>query len=90
LPQKSNLGIDLEKNGFRHGAISTSPSKLSDKPAGWHKPCHAASLAALHCSQSTQACEIKHNLAGNKAYLGRARMTRWWESADEPWEWHLG
>jgi hypothetical protein len=23
-------------------------------------------------------CEIKHNLAGNKAYLGRARGTRWW------------
>jgi hypothetical protein len=34
--------------------------------------------------------EIKHNLAGNKAYLGRARMTRWWESAGELWGFHLG
>ena len=29
-------------------------------------------------------------MAGNKAYLGRARMTRWWESADEPREFHVG
>jgi hypothetical protein len=36
LPEKSNLGIDLEKNGFRHGAVSTSPSRISDRPTGWH------------------------------------------------------
>jgi hypothetical protein len=26
----------------------------------------------------TAKCEIKHNLAGNKANLGRARGMRWW------------
>jgi hypothetical protein len=36
LPEKSNLGIDLEKNGFRHGAVSTSPRRISDGPTGWH------------------------------------------------------
>jgi hypothetical protein len=35
-------------------------------------------------------CEIKHIVAGNKAYLGRARGTRWRESAGELREWHLG
>jgi hypothetical protein len=34
--------------------------------------------------------EMEHNLAGNKAYLGRARMTRWWESVDEPSEFDVG
>jgi hypothetical protein len=26
-------------------------------------------------------CDLEHILAGNKAYLGRARGTRWWDSA---------
>jgi hypothetical protein len=34
--------------------------------------------------------EIEHNLAGNKAYLGRAGMTRCWESVDEPSEFDVG
>jgi hypothetical protein len=37
-----------------------------------------------------QICEIKHILAGNKAYLGRAKGTRLWESAGELRECHLG
>jgi hypothetical protein len=49
LPEKSNLGIDLEKNGFRHGAVSTSPSRISDGPTGWHLtlPCGGLRRFAL-------------------------------------------
>jgi putative transposase len=32
----------------------------------------------------------ENDLAGNKAYLGRVGMTRWWESADEPRKFHVG
>jgi hypothetical protein len=34
--------------------------------------------------------EMEHDLAGNKAYLGRARMTRWWELVAEPREFDVG
>ncbi|MDX6464376.1 MAG: hypothetical protein QOE55_8073, partial [Acidobacteriaceae bacterium] len=34
-------------------------------------------------------CDLKHILAGNKAYLCRARMTRWWQSAGELREFHV-
>ena len=38
---------------------------------------HYASAQCHFMVQGT-LCEIKHNWAGNKAYLGRARETRWW------------
>jgi hypothetical protein len=40
--------------------------------------CEAVVIAALAVALSrNNNCEIKHNLAGNKAHLGRARMTGW-------------
>jgi hypothetical protein len=39
---------------------------------------------------SRHNCDLKHILAGYKANLGRARMTRSWESVDEPRESQVG
>lgn len=40
--------------------------------------------------RSGSFCEIKHNFSGQKAYVGRARGTRWLESGDESREFHIG
>jgi hypothetical protein len=39
--------------------------------------------------KKTPHCDLKHIFARNKAYLCRARMKRWWESAGELREFHL-
>jgi hypothetical protein len=60
----------------------TAPAALTFGSITWHK--------VPFYGSSHNDCDLKHILAGNKANLGRARMTRSWKSADEPREWHLG
>jgi hypothetical protein len=55
LPEKSNLGIDLEKNRFRQGAVSTFPSRISDGPTRWHLTLPCGDLWRFVLCQSIQS-----------------------------------